>query len=133
MAGRLKFLGDCDDAKLRQLVQGCVALVLPSTLPSESFGVVQLEAMAAARPVVAARASRGVESVQVDGETGLLVPPGDAVALRAAMRTLWDDDALAQRLGCAARKRLDERYTSERMVEEIERLLCACVVGGRSR
>ncbi|HEX9640002.1 MAG TPA: glycosyltransferase [Candidatus Krumholzibacteria bacterium] len=133
LAGRLRFLGDCDDAELRQLIQGCVALVLPSTLPSESFGIVQIEAMAAARPVIAARASRGVESVQVDGETGFLVPPRDAGALRAAMRQLWDDDALAQRLGRAARRRLDERYTAERMVDEIETLLRACVETSRPR
>jgi glycosyltransferase involved in cell wall biosynthesis len=49
------------------------------------------------------------------------------------MRQLWDDDALAQRLGRAARRRLDERYTAERMVDEIETLLRACVETSRPR
>lgn len=66
---------------------------LPNTL---------LEAMAAGRAVVASRVA-GIPDVVVDGVNGLLVPPGDVPALRAALRRLITDDALRARLGAAAR------------------------------
>ena len=70
----------------------------------EGFGVVCAEAMAHGRPVVAA-AVGGLLDLVVDGETGLLVPPRDAVALRAALERLLADAALRRRLGAAARER----------------------------
>ena len=70
----------------------------------EGFGVVCAEAMAHGRPVVAA-AVGGLLDLVVDGETGLLVPPRDAVALRAALERLLADGALRRRLGVAGRDR----------------------------
>ena len=67
-----------------------------------------LEAMAAGLPVVAS-AVGGIPEIVRDGETGLLVPPGDADALAAALGRLLDDDGLRRRLGAAGRERaLDE-------------------------
>jgi rhamnosyl/mannosyltransferase len=120
---RIEFLGECDDAELSDWILGSVGLILPSTLPSESFGIVQLEAMAAGRPVIVARASGGVASVQEDGVTALLVPPGDARALSESMGRLWEDPALADALGAAARVRFESHYTAERMVEGVEAVL----------
>ena len=70
----------------------------------EGFGVVCAEAMAHGRPVVAA-AVGGLLDLVVDGETGLLVPPRDAVALRAALERLLADGAQRRRLGAAGRDR----------------------------
>jgi glycosyltransferase involved in cell wall biosynthesis len=70
----------------------------------EGFGVVCAEAMAHGRPVVAG-AVGGLLDLVVDGETGLLVPPGDAAALRAALERLLADGALRRRLGAAGRDR----------------------------
>ncbi len=75
-----------------------------------------LEAMAAGRPVVATRVG-GVPEVVVDGETGLLVPPGDVPALRAALVRLAGDPALRARLGTAGRRRALEEFPVERMVK----------------
>lgn len=77
--------------------------VAPSLLP-EAFGIVALEAAAAGKPTVAS-AIGGLTDVVVDGETGLLVPPGDAAALRNALARLIADAALRERLGAAARER----------------------------
>jgi glycosyltransferase involved in cell wall biosynthesis len=84
---------------------------LPNTL---------LEAMAAGRAVVASRVA-GIPDVVTDGVNGLLVPPGDAAALRAALGRMIGDDALRSRLGAAARATVLERYgwdTAARRFEE---------------
>jgi glycosyltransferase involved in cell wall biosynthesis len=75
---------------------------------SEGMPMSILEAMAAGLPVVAS-AVGGIPEIVRDGETGLLVPPGDADALAAALGRLLDDDGLRRRLGAAGRERaLDE-------------------------
>jgi glycosyltransferase involved in cell wall biosynthesis len=70
----------------------------------EGYGVVCAEAMAHGRPVVASGVG-GLKDLVVEGETGLLVPPGDPVALRAALVRLLEDADLRRRLGTAARER----------------------------
>jgi glycosyltransferase involved in cell wall biosynthesis len=86
-------------------------LLLPSVV--ESFGLVFLEAWSHAKPVIGANAG-GIPGVVRHGENGLLVPPGDALALAAAIAQLLDDAALARRLGEAGRDGLAE-YTWERV------------------
>jgi glycosyltransferase involved in cell wall biosynthesis len=83
----------------------------------EGFGVVCAEAMAHGRPVVAGDVG-GLRDLVVHEETGLLVPPKDVRALRAAFERLLDDRDLRQRLGAAARKRIGERFTWERFAED---------------
>jgi glycosyltransferase involved in cell wall biosynthesis len=78
-----------------------------------------LEYMAAGRPVVATAVGATPELV-VDGVHGLLVPPGDAGVLAAAIERLLRDPALARRLGEAARRRARERYGREAMVRRFE-------------
>jgi glycosyltransferase involved in cell wall biosynthesis len=68
-----------------------------------------LEPMALGRPVIASRMGGIPEQVR-DGKEGILVPPADPRALATALRTLSDDDALAGRMGAAARARASERF-----------------------
>ena len=70
----------------------------------EGYGVVAREAMAWGRPVVASAVGGLVDAVE-DGVTGLLVPPGDVAALRAALERLLGDAELRARLGAAAREK----------------------------
>jgi glycosyltransferase involved in cell wall biosynthesis len=77
--------------------------VAPSLWP-EPFGIVALEASAAGKPVIASDIG-GLRDIVVDGETGLLVPPDDRLALVGAMRRLIGDDGLRERLGAAAAAR----------------------------
>jgi glycosyltransferase involved in cell wall biosynthesis len=106
-----RFPGDVPDAQLRELFASCAALVLPSTSRAEAFGYVQLEAMASGKPVISTDVPSGVSWVNQHERTGLIVPAGDAGALRSAMRRLMDDEALRARLGRAARKRVEDAFT----------------------
>ena len=84
---------------------------------TEGLGTSVLDAMACGRAVVATRAGGIPESV-VDGETGLLVPPGDPAALASAVLRLLRDADLRQALGRAGRVRVDARFSAARMVAE---------------
>jgi glycosyltransferase involved in cell wall biosynthesis len=101
---------------------GLDALVLPSL--SEGFGLVAAEAGACGVPVVAARASSLPEIVE-DGTTGLLVPPGDAHALAAALDRVLRDDELASRLGSGARARVARRFGREASLDRLLTLVGA--------
>jgi glycosyltransferase involved in cell wall biosynthesis len=94
-----------------------IACILPSIGP-ETFGIVVIEAMAAGRPVVASRIG-GLADIVVDGETGLLVPPGNVEALRNAISKLLADAGLRERMGLAAKRRAEE-YRAGRIVPRIE-------------
>ena len=108
----VRFEGFRDD------IGACLAAADIVVLPSrkEGLGVAALEGAAAARPVVASRVGGLVEAIS-DGETGILVPPGDAPALAAAIRRLAADSALRARLGAAGRDRVLARYSVARMAE----------------
>jgi glycosyltransferase involved in cell wall biosynthesis len=93
-------------------------LVLPSRQP-EPFGLVLLEAMASGLPVVATDRG-GPREICVDGETGLLVPPGDPDRLADAMRALLDDPARARAMGQAGRHRAEANYDLRNTVRAIE-------------
>lgn len=82
---RAMWLGQLSDADLVGAYSGADVLVLPSTAPTETFGVVQLEAMAAGLPVISTRLGTGVERVNIDGVTGRVVTPGSASELSAAL------------------------------------------------
>jgi glycosyltransferase involved in cell wall biosynthesis len=94
--------------ELLDLYARAAVVVCPSR--REGFGVACLEAMAHARPVVATRVG-GLRDLVVDEETGLVVPPADSAALRAALQRLLDDPALRRRLGDAGRERARSRFS----------------------
>jgi glycosyltransferase involved in cell wall biosynthesis len=95
----------------------CSVAVAPS-LCVEAFGLVALEAMAMGKPVVAS-AIGGLVDIVVPGETGVLVPPGDAAALAGAVAALVADPARARRLGEAGRAR-SQLFRADRMLERTE-------------
>jgi len=93
--------------------------VMPSLF--EGLGVAALEAMAAAKPVIASRAG-GLAEIVVDGETGLLFPAGNVAALAAAMAALAGDSQRAVAMGIKARQRVLHHYTLEQMARRNESL-----------
>ena len=124
----LRFLGKRDD------VAECVAAMDVFVLPSlnEGMGRALVEAMAAGRPVVASRVG-GVPTVVEDRVTGLLVPPGDAEALAAAIQLLLDRPAWARELGAAAAKQIGDRFSEAAMIRSIESLYEEALQAGEVR
>jgi glycosyltransferase involved in cell wall biosynthesis len=95
--------------------------VFAHTSQWEGFGIVLLEAMLARLPVVATRVS-AIPEIVVDGKTGLLTPPGDAVAIADALGRLLDDVALQRNLGEAGLNRAHDEFSVQRMVERTMRM-----------
>lgn len=116
--GRVRFLGRLTDECVAAHLHACDLLVLPSITRAETFGVVQLEAMACGKPVVSTNLPTGVPWVNRHGETGLVVEPNDHEALAHALNTLLGDKALSQRLGAGARRHVEQAFTVERMTAQ---------------
>ncbi len=115
-------------AGLRRDIAGLLPLMDVFVLPSlyEGFGIAILEAMAAGRPVVAT-AVGGIPEVVVHGETGLLVPPGDPVAMADALHELLAHPERARALGARGRERAREKFRIESIVRQHEALYEACL------
>lgn len=112
---RLHLVGEIESP--RDLLGALEVLVVPST--SEGSSVVAMEAMAVGKPVVAT-AVGGVPEVVADGETGLLVPPGDSEALAEAVGALLKDEARAADMGDRARQRAAAQFDVRLMIERTE-------------
>ncbi|MEW5721182.1 MAG: glycosyltransferase [Chloroflexota bacterium] len=116
---RVVFVGEVRDAELPGYYAAADIFVLPASERSEAFGAVQLEAMAAGKPVVCTELGTGTSFVNVDGETGFVVPARDSHALAAAIARLMDDADLRARMGAAGRARVRQEFTLEKMVERV--------------
>ncbi len=117
VAARVHVLGPRKDVPA--LMHAMDVFAMPSIW--EGFGLVLLEAMAAGRPIVASRVAT-IPEVVVDGLTGLLVPPGDPLALAEALAELANQPELAARLGQAGRERVRRQFSLEKMVGDTELL-----------
>ncbi len=111
---RVRFLGRREDVP--QLLAACDVFALPSLYEGSSLAV--LEAMAAGAPVVSS-AIGGTDELIEDGSSGLLVPPGDAAALAAALRRVLGDPELRKDLATRARERVGRDLTRERMAARV--------------
>jgi glycosyltransferase involved in cell wall biosynthesis len=117
-----EFRGFIPDRELAAFYASCHAFVLPSTDGRrEGFGLVLLEAMACGRPVVTTPVVGVAGDLEAHG-AGVLVPPGDAAALAAALRKLDAGRGALPDLGRNARRLVEERYTWERVADDYEAL-----------
>jgi len=115
---RVIFAGLLGDFELE--LTGADVMIHPAT--AEAFGNSLLDGMQAGLPVVAAEVG-GIPEVVENGRTGLLVPPGDAEKLKAAVEKLLDNPELMTQLGEAGYKRWRENFTLETMVDKLENYL----------
>jgi rhamnosyl/mannosyltransferase len=116
---QVQFVGAVDDDTLRDLFCACEYFAFPSSNHGEAFGLVQLEAMAAGRPVINTSLPTSVPEVSLHEVSGLTVPPRDARALRQAMLTLWNDTAVRERLGAGGLSRVREKFERSRVMQEL--------------
>ncbi|PJI48441.1 MAG: glycosyl transferase family 1 [Pseudomonas sp.] len=111
----LEFLGRVDEDDKIALLELSYGVVFPSHLRSEAFGISLLEGAMFGKPLISSEIGTGTSYINIHGETGLVVPPNDPAAFRAAMQRLWDDTALAAQMGSKAIERFRQLFTAESM------------------
>ncbi len=113
----VQFLGALPEIDKVALLQLCYAVAFPSHLRSEAFGISLLEGAMYGKPMISSEIGTGTSYINSDGETGIVVPPSDPLALRGAMQTLWDQPELAAQMGRQAELRYLELFTADKMAQ----------------
>lgn len=133
VSDRVMFAGQIDDGALAALYERALIVAMPSVTRAEMYGMTQVEAMSYGRPLVSTCIPRsGVPFVNLDGITGLTVPPADSTALAAAIGRIAADPALHRRLSdgalrvCAAEH--DSRQSGSRYAALIRRIVSPALV-----
>ena len=109
------FMGALDEDDKVALLTLCYAVAFPSHLRSEAFGISLLEGAMYGKPMISSEIGTGTTYINIDGDTGIVVPPSDPRAFGAAMRRLWDNPDLAAAMGRRAEVRYWELFTAEQM------------------
>jgi rhamnosyl/mannosyltransferase len=117
---KVRFVGEVTESDLAVFYHACSMLVLPSVYRSEAYGLVQIEAHACGKPVVSTRLGTGVEFVNMDGKTGLVVSPASSAALMKAINELMADPERRSRMGEFARQRARTEFDLEHMFAKVE-------------
>jgi glycosyltransferase involved in cell wall biosynthesis len=126
LRSRLTLLGSLSQRAVFARLQAAQVFALAASVDAEGgsdvFPTVVLEAMAAARPVISTRLA-GIPELVVDGETGVLVPPGDTAALVNALERLVLDPELRRRYGAAGRARIEQHFRVDQTIIPLVQLL----------
>ena len=126
LSSRVNLLGSLSQGAVLEKLQAADIFALASTTDAQGatdvFPTVILEAMASARPVVSTRLA-GIPELVVDGQTGMLAPPGDSTALAHALEQLLRDPELRLRFGHAGRARIEQHFRIEQTVAPLIEML----------
>ena len=112
------FLGALPEEDKNALFTLCFAVVFPSHLRSEAFGISLLEGAMFGKPMISSEIGTGTTFVNIDRETGLVVPPSDPEALRRAMTYLFEHPDEAAQMGLKALQRYEKLFTADIMVKK---------------
>jgi glycosyltransferase involved in cell wall biosynthesis len=112
----IHFLGFLPDEDKVALLELCYGMVFPSHLRSEAFGISLLEGAMYGKPMISCEIGTGTTFINIADETGLVVPPSDPLALRQAMRYLWEHPEEAAEMGRRAEDRYWKYFTGNQMV-----------------
>ena len=107
------FLGEATEKQKHLLLDHCIALVLPSHLRSEAFGMVLIEASMHAKAMICCEVGSGTSYVNIHEVTGLVVPPENPTALSDACNRLLNDSILAGQMGAAAIQRYEALFSAQ--------------------
>jgi len=123
LTDRVKLLGHCSNEELMALFSQCDCFCLPSLERTEAFGVVLMEAMRYAKPVIAsAIQGSGVTWVVKEGETGLLVPPRNFLALAQALEDMKNNADIRQNMGQAGYRHFTETFDIQKVAEKLSNI-----------
>ena len=114
-ASNIVFAGQVSEAEKHALLGACTALVLSSHLRSEAYGMVLLEASMHSKPQVSCEIGTGTSFINLDGETGYVVPAENPGALARAVNQLFDEPSSAADMGHRARLRYEQNFTGDIM------------------
>ncbi len=117
---RVHFLGNIEQNKLAAYYHACDVFCLPSIDPNEAFGMVQIEAMACAKPVISCDINQDAGQVNQDGVTGLVVPVRSAAWLAKAILRFYNEPQLGRVFGQAACLYVKERFTHRLMWQRLK-------------
>ncbi len=109
------FAGHVSDEVKVALFERSLGIIFPSYLRSEAFGVTLLEGAMYGKPLISTEVGSGTSHVNIDRETGIVVPPGSAPALRTAMDTMHQNPEETRQMGCNARARFEALFTGDLM------------------
>ncbi|ABO46497.1 glycosyltransferase family 4 protein [Francisella tularensis] len=112
----VKFVGALDDKDKISLLKLSYALVLPSNIRTEAFGLVLLEASMFAKPMITCEIGTGTTFVNINKQTGLVAKPNDSQDLAKKLKELWQDEQKAQEYGANAKARFDDIFSLDKMV-----------------
>lgn len=121
LTNKVKLLGYCTETQLQALLTTTHCVCLPSLERTEAFGVVLLEAMRYAKPIIAS-AIAGSGVAWVVEKNGLLVPPADVTALVQAIQQLRNDDKLGMKLGETGQQRFYQQFAISAVSTKINQL-----------
>jgi glycosyltransferase involved in cell wall biosynthesis len=113
----LHFLGALSDSDKIAIFNLSYAVLFPSNLRSEAFGISLLEGAMFGKPMISSEIGTGTSYINIHGETGLVVPPNDPSALRDALRFLYENPKLAFEMGRRASLRYQTYFTADLMVD----------------
>ncbi|HNR13667.1 MAG TPA: glycosyltransferase [Thermodesulfobacteriota bacterium] len=115
--------GSLANSDLHRLLAECDVFALSSVERTEAFGLVLLEAMHYGKSLITTSVvGSGMSEVNIHGQTGLVVPVGDAQAMAQAIDTLCTNSSLRNTLGSNAHQRLRERFTIGAVAQQVDRL-----------
>jgi rhamnosyl/mannosyltransferase len=112
----IHFLGFLPDEDKVALLTLCFGVLFPSHLRSEAFGIALLEGAMYGKPMISSEIGTGTTYINIANDTGLVIPPSDSVALRHAMRYLWEHPQESTTMGVRAATRYKNHFTAEKMV-----------------
>jgi rhamnosyl/mannosyltransferase len=118
----LIFLGQVSEEDKVSILNLCYAIVFPSHLRSEAFGISLLEGAMYGKPMISSEIGTGTSFINDDHQTGIVVPPSSPKDLHSAMCYLWDNPEVASRMGRKAIIRYEKLFTADKMCQSYKAL-----------
>lgn len=114
---KIIFIGSISEYEKSELLKSCFSVVFPSHLRSEAFGISLLEGAMFGKPLISCEIGTGTSFININNDTGLVVPPSDPLALHNAMKFMIENQLKAKEMGLNARRRFRKIFTADRMAQ----------------
>jgi rhamnosyl/mannosyltransferase len=111
------FIGQVSEENKSSLLEACYAVIFPSNLRAEAFGVTLLEGAMFGKPLISCEIGTGTTYINLNQETGLVIPPSDPSAIASAMTWLWNRPEEAKAMGLKAKERYLALFTGYKMAQ----------------